>query len=189
MLDFLERFYRDKQPPKREEVVELAVPAGLVRDLKQAAQLCPDDVIVLTTAAWTETTRVLMEENQKNPNADFSSMKTIPDKARDTLRTAMDQLERLSRSPDKARSACALESLGILKMLTQNPTEATGDLRRALALEPAREKAWEGLLGVQVNSDASPEEVVKTCRGLVKNKDCCRSRLFLAKSVDEAKQI
>jgi tetratricopeptide (TPR) repeat protein len=193
MFDFLGRFYRDRQSPKQSEVLQLRCSAATVRGLKEAARLCPDDEHVAMAAAWLEAFHAVLEVGQRDTSYDLSSWKSLPENARNSLRQAMGHLEVLSRTANKSRSAGAFQSLGILKMMTQDWTGAIGDFHRALALEPVREKAWEGLLGAQVGSGASPEELVTTCKGLVKNKDCCRSRLFLAKALirqnkfDEAK--
>ena len=193
ILDFLSRFYRDKQPPKRSETLELYCSAATVRDLKEAARLCPDDDRVTATAAWFEVWHALLERGQRDPNYDFSSWKSLPENARDSLRKAMEHLEALSRTANKTRSAGAFQSLGIFKLMTQDWAGAIEDLRRALALEPTRVIAWENLLGAQTKSGASTDEMAKTSESLVKAKNSCRNHLLLAKArinqskFDEAK--
>ena len=54
-------------------------------------------------------------------------------------------------------------------------------LRRAVALEPAREKAWDTLLVAMVQSGATPAEMQTVCESLLKNKNSARNRLLLAK--------
>ena len=91
---------------------------GTVRDLNEAARLCPDDERIVATAAWFEITRALFEGRQQDSNFDFSSLDKFPEKARDSIRAAMNHLEALSATPDKKRSAGALMNLGILEMMT-----------------------------------------------------------------------
>ena len=51
-----------------------------------------------------------------------------------------------------------------------------------MEVETTREQAWEVLLTVLVKSGAPPEELVKTCEGLLKSKNSARNRLLLAKA-------
>ena len=183
MMDLLARIYRDRQPLKRSDVLELYCSEASVRDLNEAARLCPDDERVVATAAWLEISRALLQSKQQDPKSDFSSLDNFPEKARNSIRAAMNHLEALSATPDKKRSAGALMNLGILEMMTGNSSGAKVDFRRAVALEPTREKAWEVLLTVLVQSSAPPEELVNTCEGLLKSKNSAKNRLLLAKAL------
>lgn len=57
--------------------------------------------------------------------------------------------------------------------------DAKVDLRRAVTLEPARDKAWELLFISAVSTD----ELVSICESLVKCKNSARNHLLLAKAL------
>lgn len=153
-----------------------------IANLKKAAELKPKDYQCISFATYVEYFVPMMQANQP----DFSKDQ-LPEASRQSLQDAMTRLENLSRDPDKKTAAGALENLGFLNFVFGNHTSATANFRQALALDPAREQAWDMLLGALAVS-GSPEEKVEACKARLKQKDSARNHLLLARAFEHQKK-
>ena len=154
-----------------------------IANLKRAAQLSPKNYQYISLAAYFEWFRALIQANwPSNYTVDM-----LPDKTRQSIHQAMNQLEKLSRDAHKKMAAGALENLGVLNMAFGNREAATSDFRRAIALDPTREQSWDALLGMMVDS-ASPDELVKLCKSRLKVNKSARNHLLLAKAFAKERQ-
>jgi len=149
-----------------------------ITNLKRAAELKPKDYQYISLAAYFEYFVSVMQANATNFTTDM-----LPDKTRQSIHSAMTRLENLSEDPNKKIAAGAFENLGFLNMTFENKSEATTDFRRAVALDPTREQAWDLLLLMLLES-ASPnkDEVLAVCESRLKVKASARNHLILAKT-------
>lgn len=183
MSESLERYYRDHQPPDPAQTFQIFHPVASVRDFNEAARLCPDDYRVVGQAAWYEGSLKIFEIVKQHPN-EQPSFNMLPEDTQASVHEAMSRLETMGQSADKEIASGALERLAFIKiMIMQDAPGAKTDLRRAVALEPAREKAWELLLGAAVSTSEPPEEMVSICESLVKCKNSAENHLLLAKAL------
>lgn len=187
--EFLERYYRDRQSPDPAEIFQIYHPIASVRDFDEAARLCPADYRVVGLAAWYQGAIKMSELAKQHPN-ESPTINMLSEEAQASLHEAISRLEILSQSGNKENASGALEHLGFIKiMLMHDLSGAETDLRRAVALEPSREKAWELLLGTAVESGAPPEESVSICQSLVKCENSAGNHLLLAKALTKENKL
>ena len=115
------------------------------------------------------------------PTESKAIWKTLP---ADVTRAVSWKLERLveiaeSTSP---RAAEAAEVLGMVRLgILQDYPAAEAGFRRAVALDAARENAWQGLIAALANGERY-QEMRQVCDALVKRADSGHHRLCLAKA-------
>ncbi len=138
-------------------------------------------------------------------------LELLPKKSRDFVRWSQDRLEHLTKSKDKDASAVACEMLAVTLLFLQSWDEDHGGgshspfrkdkdigektiskildyLRRAVELDPSRERAWEMLTPLLVEQ-AKYEEAAVVARKRIARKDNAHNRFFLAKVYAEQKQF
>jgi tetratricopeptide (TPR) repeat protein len=110
-----------------------------------------------------------------NENWDFTP-NNVPVSTRKALVETISKLENLGQSGDKKIAAAALESLALFRVFVQGDIiVAAEDARRAIALEPGRERSWDLVLGA-----TKAEEFVPVCEKRLAIQDCARNRMLLA---------
>jgi tetratricopeptide (TPR) repeat protein len=106
----------------------------------------------------------------------------LPDNIRGHVRETMSKLQDLGESPDKEVASGALAVAGMLQfMLMHDPVGSEKSLRRAVALDPSREGAWEMLAGVLADREKW-DELAPVCETSVKLNNSVHNRLVLAKA-------
>jgi tetratricopeptide (TPR) repeat protein len=179
ITDSLLHYYRDRQPLKPDDMQRIYYGAAVVRYLKQAAALCPDDARIISLAAE----YVILSEFSALKGQPEDGWKALPEKAQDYIRESISRLETLSENRDPSRAAGACEGLGAVKIMMDDNTGAKAAFRRAFVLEPTRQKAGEMWLGAAVKSGAAPEELASICQLLLKNRNSARNHLLMAKAL------
>jgi tetratricopeptide (TPR) repeat protein len=177
LIDYLSRYYRERQPQEPDDMARIYYGPVVVQNLQRAADLCPDDARIISLAAGYMMAGELASLKARREN----DWKSLPEKSQDYVHKIANHLDVLSQDEDRSRAACALERLGFLRIMMQQANGAETALRRAVALEPVRQKAWETLLVAMVQSGATPEEMETVCESLLKNKNSARNHLLLAK--------
>lgn len=159
-------------------------------DLQRAAELSPNDTVALGTAAFYELFAAGLAQRgtrmeQLLPGAAWAS---LPETHRRSLRAALARLEELGQGADPRSAASALEIRGALQALALNDLRgAETSLRRATALEPTRELAWEVLFVCLIAADRW-DELLPLAELRVKGQDTVRNRLLLAKACERLRQ-
>jgi tetratricopeptide (TPR) repeat protein len=152
-------------------------------DLRHASQLRPDDYALIGNAVLFEIYSVSSRDGRMNW-ADFS-WNTLPDKTQRSIRDAETHLENLGQYPDPREASGALEVLGILQgPILQEPRSCIVNLRRAVALDPSRDQAWDVLASVLARSHRY-DELLASCRDRVHEKESARGHLLLAKALEK----
>ena len=170
------RHCRDNEAIDSNKILFFFLSQGTLTNLEKAAEL--DSKNYELTALWAYFT--WMQANEANKGTNAMAGNALPNKPRQSIRTAMTRLENLSGSPDKKVAAGALENHGLLEMIFGNNAAAITDLRQAVALDSTQESAWDLLLGFMHDS-ASPEELETACVARVKINGSARNRLLLTK--------
>lgn len=185
VVEFLERYYRDRQPPDAARIFQIYHPVVSIRDFDEAARLCPDDCRVVGLAAWYKGTIKMFELTKEHPD-EPPTINILSEETQASLHEAISRLETLGQSGNKENASGALERVGFIKiMLLHDFSGAKADLRRAVTLEPSRDKAWELLLATSVSTEAPPDETVSICESLVKCKNSAENHLLLAKALSK----
>jgi tetratricopeptide (TPR) repeat protein len=169
------RHYRNNEEIGAKEWVFSFFSQSSAASLQQASKLKPKDYALATLAAYFEWLNVTLPSNTEQ-----SDLNSLPAASREFIQGDMTRLENLSQDADKKTAAGALEHLGFLNLALENLPAAEADLRRAVALDPAREGAWEMLMGMLVGS-ASTEELLSVCQARLRAKDSVRNRVILGK--------
>lgn len=150
-------------------------PKVAIPDLERAEELRPNDYRLVSTVAYFHWINAILREAP----GDFT-LESLPEPTRRALRKAITRLENLSQESDPATAAGAFEHLGFLRMSFGDSATAASDFRRAVTLDPSRERSWDMLFGVSLES-ASPQELVRLCESRLQTKDSARNHLLLAK--------
>ena len=101
-----------------------------------------------------------------------------------SLRRSFTALENLGQSGNAAIAAPALEYLGGFQwMAMRDRTGAAKNLRRAVALDPAREAAWDFLMTSLLDENRA-EEALAVAEERLKTRDTPRNRLAAAKACE-----
>jgi tetratricopeptide (TPR) repeat protein len=166
----------------RFELVTSMWSPGMVPDFQEAVRLNPRQPEILAAIAFTELTQNLKSRKAGSTEAVSDGM---PQKSQDSMRDAMRRLEELGREPNARLAAVSLEALAMIQMMsTAGPSggssaAALANMRRAVALDPKRSKAWDLLVACSIGE---PSELLAVCEERVRKFDTPRSRLFLAKA-------
>ncbi len=159
--------------------------AGLA-DLQQACRLSPRDYELIGSTVLFEIYTVSAQRGEMDWNG--FSWNSLPDKTQRSIHQAMTRLENLGQSPEPGVAAGALEVLGILQGPILRQTDSCiSNLRRALALDPGREQAWEMLTATLAQAQRD-DELLAGCQERIRIKDSARARLFSAKAFERLKQ-
>jgi tetratricopeptide (TPR) repeat protein len=111
-----------------------------------------------------------------------SPLAALPEKRRKRVLEAIAILEKLSKSPIPGVAAGSLEKLGVVHILVARDfSQAEADFRRAVALDPTRVKAWDGLVAALVQRDHS--DLASVCEQRLKYDDTATNRVLFAKAL------
>ncbi len=158
-------------------------------DFLQVTRLRPKDYRAIAIAAWLEAMIQLVQAG-KSPASDGPPWSVLPDKSRRSITAALAQLENLAQDPDARLAAGAAEAMALFEvMILGNQPKALASLRRAVALDPAREQSWDMLTGLLAGEPGTSGELLSVCEARVKKKDSARNRIMLAKACAESKQL
>jgi tetratricopeptide (TPR) repeat protein len=150
-------------------------------DLCRAAKLRPDDWRAARVASVARIA-LLMDREKVDP-PDFVSdafWKSLSGEGRRLYRLALRPLRRILDNGDPASAAGAAETLAIHELAGPHDlATAEGLFRRALQLDPKRERSWDGLLTVLLLKDDAPAIAEVLEQRLTRLGDT-RSRLLFA---------
>jgi tetratricopeptide (TPR) repeat protein len=175
------RHYRDNEKISANEWLLSFFSKETVFNLKKAAESKPKDYQYISLAAYFEYFVPVVQSHLDNNATDV-----LPDKTKQSIHSAMTQLENLAEDADKKIAAGALENLGFLNMVFGNKSAAAANFRRAVALDPTREQSWDLLLAT--TGTDSQEDAVVVCEARLKQKDSTRNRLLLARALEHQKK-
>ena len=157
-------------------------------DFQEAAQLSTKEYRTVVMAAFFEAFAYKMQSG-KHPQSGAVFWDQLPDTSQRHIRDAMTRLENLGQEPDTRIAAGALESLAILQgFVVGDRNGAEKSARRAVALDPNREQAWDMLIGFLVRPETY-EELRITCEQRVRQKETARNRILLAKAYERLNQL
>lgn len=152
-------------------------PAGLP-DLWRAVELGDSDCRHLGVAVLFE---VMLQGIQSGEGLD-GGWERLPEESRQRVVWAQHRLEELAAGPDPQVAAEAFETLGIWHFLVfQDPTAAETVARRAVALDPSREQAWEILSWALAETDRYPD-LVTLCQERLQHQESGPIYVMLAKA-------
>jgi tetratricopeptide (TPR) repeat protein len=160
-------------------------PAEALDDLQHASRLRPQDYALIGNTVLFEIYSASARQGEVNWSA--FTWTALPDKSQRDIRESITRLENLAEESDPQLAAGALEALGILEgQVLHEPRSAATHLRRALALNPSRDQAWEALVAVLAQS-ARYEDLLTVCEDRLKQNDTPRAHLLLAKAYEKLK--
>lgn len=189
----------------------------ILPDLRRLARLTPDDPQKLGSAMTLEIL-TCVSHNKLEMNDDCSSwadflalqkrslIDVLPAENRESVRWCLERLEQLTKHPDKTKAAVASEILALWLIEIQElgehkraalPISSTKrqasvrvleHLRRAVQLDPSRERAWDSLTAL-LAKDQKIAEAIAVTRERIAIKDNARNRFFLAKAYAESDQF
>ncbi len=160
-------------------------------DLRRAVELAPEDPEALGSLALlevvTSTTRPLTTTLGDLLNREL--WPTLPDSTRARVRDALTELERLGQDAEPAHASAALGVAGLLQFfLLGDDAGGLSSLRRAVALDPDNEGAWEALTFALAFA-REYDELLRVCRQRVEHHDSPRNRLLLTKALEKTRQL
>jgi Tfp pilus assembly protein PilF len=116
------------------------------------------------------------------------SWNSLPDKSQRSIREELARLENLGENPDPQIAAGALEALGVIQGPVFHETRnCLANLRRAVALDPSREQAWE-LMASTTAQGEHYDELLALAEDHVRQNDNTRNRIVLAKAYEKLKR-
>jgi tetratricopeptide (TPR) repeat protein len=155
-------------------------------DWQRASRLSPGDYRLMGAAALFEIYTVSSRDGRVK--WEEVSWNSLPDKSQRSLHDVITRLENLGQSPEPRVAAGALELLGILQgPVLHEPQRAIANFRRALALDPSREQAWE-MLSATLARGGRYQEMLAVCEDRVRLKKSVRSHVLLAKAFERLGQ-
>lgn len=159
-----------------------------VPDLRRATELAPDDARLLGTVALFEVfSTVFQRKGNTLPQLpDLARIwDSLPDDTAKSVRTKLDRLTELAQSPSPIKAAEAAESLGLLKMMIAgDPRSAEVNLRRAVALNPKRDHAWDAL-ALTLAMQSRPDDLLAVCEARLKVRATARNHFFVSKAYEK----
>jgi tetratricopeptide (TPR) repeat protein len=156
----------------------------MISDLWTVARLEPDDPRAVVTAAWLTLSfgrKGSINSRELVPSLK-DRLKALPEQHRTQIEKGVQRLKELGHSEDRRKASTALTLLGFFQqMALEDGKAAEISLRRAVALDPTRETAWDGLMGCLLESSRS-EELLTVARERLKQRKSPRNHLLLAKA-------
>jgi tetratricopeptide (TPR) repeat protein len=169
------------------EVVREFFPLESLADLKRASRLEPKDYSLAGNAALYEIYCVNAQRGRRGLGEGFD-WTTLPDATQRSLRETIARLENLADDPDPKAASGALEVLGTLEGPVLRQTSRCVDtLQRALALDPARQRAWEILAGTLARTGRY-DDLLAVCADHLRQENTSRAHILLAKAYEKLKQ-
>jgi tetratricopeptide (TPR) repeat protein len=159
-----------------------------IPDLREAVRLSPDAPRVAAIRVWHELLGHTLGSGRAGLEGfpDNLGYAQLPEALRSTVRETLAAMNRLSQSGDSRKAAEALALAGALELFVmQNSHRAEEAFRRAVALDPGLEPAWEQCAVALVQDDRFGA-LVEVCRDRLKASDTARSRVMLGKALDRA---
>jgi tetratricopeptide (TPR) repeat protein len=148
-------------------------------DWAQVARLSPTNYGAIAYWGWSEATPALVKRTSTRP------IDSLTESRRRNVLEAMRLLENLAEHANTKLAAGALEALAVVRMMVVGePAEGANAFRRAVALDPTRQRAWDGWLGSIWDND--PQETVLLCEQRLKHLDTANNRVGAAKACDRA---
>ena len=170
------------------EVIKGMFSLDCLPDFQKAAQLSTKEYRPVVMAAFFEAFAVNIQSS-KHLETGIAFWNQLPDKSQRNIRNAMTRLENLGQEPDTRVAAGALESLAILQgFVVGDRSGAEKSARRAVALDPSREQAWDMLISFLVRPETY-EELRATCEQRVQQKETARNRILLAKAYERLNKL
>jgi hypothetical protein len=177
---FFRHYRNNEEIPAKEWRLAFFSPA-CAASLQKASRLAPKDYAMTTMAAYFTYFNALQQSSpEKSDLSSLPSLSSLPAASRELIHESMTRLENLSYDPDPKIAAGACEHLGFLDLTFGNNRATQENLRRAVALDPARDEAWDMLMATLLDS-ASPDELLSVCKSRLQAKDSVRNRILLGK--------
>jgi tetratricopeptide (TPR) repeat protein len=148
-----------------------------IANLKKAAEFSPGNCDFIGIEAFFEWMAAEMPVKFRSLTRD-----ELPPDTRQSIDGSIARLQELSESPDEKLAAKAFEYLGMLNFISGNSREAASDFRRAVALDPTRERSWDMQLAMGLKDPDFPDEAVAICKSRLKYNNSARNHLFLSKA-------
>lgn len=138
-------------------VARAMISTNSTADLQMATSLAPKDYRLHLAAMWFIVMGEMLGKGPGN-RSDRVPWEDLSQSARDRARQHLNVLETLCDEPDPRRSAGALESLALAKMmLMQDPASGGAAARRALRRDPSRPQALDIVVASMVTTDQFEE--------------------------------
>ena len=216
LLRIVERERGDRQNERVSlEAVYLA--PVILPDMRRIARLTPDDPEVVGSAmTWEVLACVNHKKLQMSDDcsswADFLALRNrslvdvLPAESRESVYWCMERMEQLTKHPDKATAAAASEIFAVwlmeIKVMGESmrasmpisskerdtSAKVLEHLRRAVQLDPSRERAWDTLTAMLAQEKKTDESIAVAYKRIAV-KDDARNRFFLAKAYAESEQF
>lgn len=188
-----------------------------IADIRQIARLSFDDPEVIGLAVFCELgacvyqNKIQLRENLSSW-ADYLAVRNrslvdvLPEESRTFVNWCLERMEELTKHPDKAKAAAASEIMAIWltgmtdlgeqlgvsypNSIVQEKAkgEAIENLRTAVHLDPARDRAWD-LLTLLLRDEKKTDEAIAVARRRIAVKDNVHNRYFLAKVYADSAQF
>lgn len=181
LLDYGLCLYKGEKVDPPEDLFFLSLDS--LNDLRRLSDLNKDDYAGIGSIAFYESVRELRQYQKQHPTAEDPGNKLIllSEATRKRILKDFARLEKGMQSQDKHKAADAAVCLGSLRgLILDDPKSAEKCFRRCLELDPTRDAAWEGLIGIMLKNNRD-DEIVKLCHQQIKYKDSAHNRLILAK--------
>jgi tetratricopeptide (TPR) repeat protein len=157
-------------------------------DLQELARLRPDDPKAVGLAALFEIL-AFVTHNTDKINPDNAILPALPEKTRESVRAKIRRLERLEQGQDARTAAGAAEILGVVCWVAlRDPAGTEAHLRRAVALNPDRDPAWDFLAG-WLGTAGRHQECLQVCLQRLKHHDSAYGRFLAAKVCEDLGQL
>ncbi len=144
-------------------------------DLAQVARRSPTNYAAIGYWGMAEASSSFVKRGDGKP------LESLPESSRKNVLEAMRLLENLTDHPNRRVASGAAEVLGMMRLIIDDMPGAMASFRRATALDPSREQAWDGLVGLTANN-GKPEDLVALCEERIQHADTAANRLALAKA-------
>jgi tetratricopeptide (TPR) repeat protein len=118
-----------------------------------------------------------------------NNWESMPEESKNVVREGMTRLQKLGEDPDKKVAAGAIGLEGTMRfVILGDAPRSEASLRRAIELNPARDKCWEMLMAMLAISGQN-QELADLCEQRVKRKDNAENRFLLAKARERLGQF
>lgn len=174
--------------PEMNDIMAALFPPDALADFRRAAELDSHDPRRLISASMAE----LVRNGMGRPgfllgNAD--GWTSLPESARNRVRSDLDKLMSLAESSDPRIAARAVEYAGLLQFAAMNDLAgAARQLKRAIELNPSSELAWKLLMGALVAQEKFAD-LLPVAEQRLKLEETARNHLIVAKTLERLERL
>jgi len=173
---------------RAKEVEEDTADAAISTDLANAVKIRKDDPGLLAGFLLYGCSADLQQAASRAQAGSAEYWDALSQESRNRIDNTIDRMKRFVEEKNTQNAADGCETLAILYMVKLERKQAAQYWRRAVRLDPTRQRAWDRLWGLMA-TNGEFKELVESCQERAKEVDDAHTRFVMAKAYERLSQM